>query len=235
MMFKKRSQKKKFPFDPIFFFCRIPKLFFFGTLRQSTPLGRFRGGRATQKVDQTKPHVRKCPGMSRSQAGPQGPAVTEGGECYHIMFAGADPHTVRHRWQPHTDRTRPDKSGLRLFTDRQDSSVKGGWTKPSVACFPAFELTLSKKAKEKAHEVMHAKRESQEEGRSAKARQQNRQRDELPRPTVIMDTGVDPVGVDGRVDGRRTKREIKFPRKSSVCSMQRVTGTQFGDSFCGST
>ena len=129
-------------------------------MRQSTPLGRFRRGRATQKVDQTKPHVRKCPGISRSQAGPQGPAVTEGGECYHIMFAGADPHTVRHRWQPHTDRTRPDKSGLRLFTDRQDSSVKGGWTKPSVACFPAFELTLSKKAKEKAHEVMHAKRET---------------------------------------------------------------------------
>ena len=129
-------------------------------MRQSTPLGRFRGGRATQKVDQTKPHVRKCPGISRSQAGPHGPAVTEGGECYHIMFAGADPHTVRHRWQPHTDRTRPDKSGLRLFADRQDSSVKGGWTKPPVACFPAFELTLSKKAKEKAHEVMHAKRET---------------------------------------------------------------------------
>ena len=48
---------------------------------------------------------------------------------------------------------------------------------------------------------------------------------------TIMDTGVD-VGFGGR---RRKAREIKFPKKKKVCLMERVTGTQFGDSFCGGT
>ena len=185
-------------------------------MRQSTPLGRFRGGRATQKVDQTKPHVRKCPGISRSQAGPHGPAVTEGGECYHIMFAGADPHTVRHRWQPHTDRTRPDKSGLRLFTDRQDSSVKGGWTKPSVACFPAFELTLSKKAKEKAHEVMHAKRETaRKRGVAQKRGNRTDSATSCPVQQLSWTPGLIPLGwmVGSMVEEK--KRKSSFPGRAA--------------------
>ena len=53
---------------------------------------------------------------------------------------------------------------------------------------------------------------------------------------VIMDTGVDPAGVDARAGGlRKKKKEIKFASRSSSCLMERVTGTQFGDSFCGST
>ena len=51
-----------------------------------------------------------------------------------------------------------------------------------------------------------------------------------------MDTGVDPAGVDAGVGGRRKKaREIKFPKRKNVCLMERVTGTRFGDSFCGGT
>ena len=53
---------------------------------------------------------------------------------------------------------------------------------------------------------------------------------------VIMDTGVDPAGADARAGGRKKKtKEIKFPSRSSFCSMQRITGTQFGESFCGGT
>ena len=48
---------------------------------------------------------------------------------------------------------------------------------------------------------------------------------------VVMDTGVDPVGEDGKVDGRKKKKEIKFRKKSSVCLMQRVTGTQFEEEY----
>ena len=52
---------------------------------------------------------------------------------------------------------------------------------------------------------------------------------------VVMDTGVDPSGVDPAVGGRRKKaKEIKFAKRKNVC-LERVTGTQFGVSFCGST
>ena len=53
---------------------------------------------------------------------------------------------------------------------------------------------------------------------------------------VIMDTGVDPSRVDPSVGGRREKvREIEFAKRSSFCLMERVPGTQLGDSFCDST
>ena len=52
---------------------------------------------------------------------------------------------------------------------------------------------------------------------------------------VVMDTGVDPAGVKARAGGRRKKKQdMKFASRSSSCLMERVTGTQFGDSFCGS-
>ena len=51
---------------------------------------------------------------------------------------------------------------------------------------------------------------------------------------LVMDTGVDPSGVDAGVGGKRKKaREINFPKGKSVCLMERVAGTQFGDSYCG--
>ena len=53
---------------------------------------------------------------------------------------------------------------------------------------------------------------------------------------VVMDTGGDPSGVDPAVGGRRKKaKDIKFAKRKNVCLMQRVTSTQFGVSFCGST
>ena len=52
---------------------------------------------------------------------------------------------------------------------------------------------------------------------------------------VIMDTGVDPSGVNPGVGGKRKKaRKIEFTKKN-FCLMERVTGTQFGGSFCGNT
>ena len=83
--FKKMSQKKKFLFGSNFFFLRILELFFSRTRRQSLPLGRFRRGRATQKVDQAKTAARTRPwSMLRGH----GPAVTASGECTRIMYAG---------------------------------------------------------------------------------------------------------------------------------------------------
>ena len=53
---------------------------------------------------------------------------------------------------------------------------------------------------------------------------------------VIIDTGADPSGVNPGVGGKRKKaREIKFTKRKNFCLMERVTGTQFGDSFCGNT
>lgn len=80
--------------------------------------------------------------------------MTSGGNCLRMMYAGADQHTVRHTWELDSMR------GLKLFTERKDSKRPGGWTKPSVAYCPAFEEALSKRAKEKACEVMHGKRET---------------------------------------------------------------------------
>ena len=57
---KKKVQKKKFLFGSNFF-LRILELFFSRTRRQSLPLGRFGGGRATQKVDQAKTGARTRP------------------------------------------------------------------------------------------------------------------------------------------------------------------------------
>ena len=50
---KKLPPPKKVSLRQDFFFRRIPELFFLGASRQSVPLGRFRGGRATQEVGQT--------------------------------------------------------------------------------------------------------------------------------------------------------------------------------------
>lgn len=70
------------------------------------------------------------------------------------MYAGADQHTVRHTWTLDTE-----GRGLCLKTCLKDARAKGGWAKPSTAYVDAFENALSKMAKEKAHEVMHKKRE----------------------------------------------------------------------------
>ena len=70
------------------------------------------------------------------------------------MYAGSDQQTVRHTWRPDTQR------GLQLVTERKDSRAKGGWVLWSKVYVAAFENALSKMAKKKAHEVMHAKRET---------------------------------------------------------------------------
>ena len=59
--FKKKVNKKKLFLGSDFFFLRILELFFSRTRRQSLPLGQFRGGRATQKVDQAKTGARTRP------------------------------------------------------------------------------------------------------------------------------------------------------------------------------
>ena len=58
---KKQAKKKKFLFGSYFFFRRIPDYFFLWPPRQSIPLGRIRGGRAPQKVDQAKSGARTRP------------------------------------------------------------------------------------------------------------------------------------------------------------------------------
>ena len=51
-----------------------------------------------------------------------------------------------------------------------------------------------------------------------------------------MDAGVDPSEVNPGVGGKSKKaREIKFTNRKNFCLMERVTGTQFGGSFCGNT
>ena len=53
MTSKKSPKKEKVPFDSKLFFRRIPELSFQREHSQSTPLGRFTGGRATQNVAPT--------------------------------------------------------------------------------------------------------------------------------------------------------------------------------------
>ena len=91
--------------------------------------------------------------MSGSQAGPRGPAVTEGSECERIMYAGSDQHTVRHTWRLDTER------GLQLTTELKDKRTRGGWKLVSKKYVEAFENKLSKLAKDEADAVMEAKRE----------------------------------------------------------------------------
>ena len=72
---KKGTKKKRFGSARTRFELSVsphPELLFFCTPRQSIPFGRFRGGRATQKVVQTKTEVRT--GSSMSAAGGQAPA-----------------------------------------------------------------------------------------------------------------------------------------------------------------
>ena len=54
---KKRSTKIEFPFGSNLVFHRIPARFCFSTSHQSTSLGPYRGGRATQVGDQGKTHI----------------------------------------------------------------------------------------------------------------------------------------------------------------------------------
>ena len=91
MTFKKKveKKKKKFLFGSNLFFLRILELFFPRTRWQSLPLGRFRGGRATRKVDQAKTGARTRPS---SMLRGHGPAVTASGECTRIMYAGRTEH-----------------------------------------------------------------------------------------------------------------------------------------------
>ena len=110
--------------------------------------------------------------MSRSQDGPQGPAVAEGGKCLRIIYAEADQHTVHHTWSPDAAR------GLQLTTQRKDPSVNGGWVKGSKVYVPAFENALSKMAKEKAHEFMHAKRETAKRSASPSDKEEGGQEEE---------------------------------------------------------
>ena len=156
---KKSLPPKKVPLRRDIFFRRIPELFPLAALLQSLPLGRLRGGRAAQKLGQTYPHVGKGPGRDRSQAGLQGPAVSVSGEFLRIMYAGSDQHTVRHKWVINKDSTRPER-GVKLYADCKDDEPPGGWSKRIVGHCRAFERDLSKLAKDKANEIMHAKRET---------------------------------------------------------------------------
>lgn len=47
--------------------------------------------------------------------------------------------------------------------------------------------------------------------------------------TVVMDTGVAPAG-----DGKEPAK-IVFGKREKVCVMERITGTQAGDSYCSRT
>ena len=79
---------------------------------------------------------------------------------------------MHHTWSPDAAR------GLQLTTQRKDPSVNGGWVKGSKVYVPAFENALSKMAKEKAHEFMHAKRETAKRSASPSDKEEGGQEEE---------------------------------------------------------
>ena len=86
--FKKCPKKKSSSSARTFFFSAFSNLFFLGLD------GRFRGGRATQKVDQAKTGARTRPS---SMLRGHGPAVTASCECTRIMYAGRTEHPRSNR------------------------------------------------------------------------------------------------------------------------------------------
>ena len=94
----KRLNKKKVREPFHLFFRLIPEVFFHRAHRQSLPLGRFSGGRATQKVAQTKTQLGRVSFMSSAEAGPAaaGPAtaVTKPGGFEGTALLGKDKHVV---------------------------------------------------------------------------------------------------------------------------------------------
>ena len=91
------------------FFRRISVLLFFIPSLQSTPLGRFRGGSATQICSPEKTRGGRRRGTSGAQARPQGPAVTSSGECRRTMMLGEKEHVMKQTCASHA-------FGLRLIT-----------------------------------------------------------------------------------------------------------------------
>ena len=84
-----------------------------------------------------------------------GPAVTAGGKCERIMYAGGKPHTVTHEWTIHKT------CGIELITKLLDDRAKKGiGAKNSGNCKEASEQALSKLASEKAETIMAGKREA---------------------------------------------------------------------------
>ena len=88
--------------------------------------------------------------------GPEGPAVTEKGQCTRIMYAGADQHTVKQVWVLHR------AQGVRLITTLVDERVRGRVGKESTSYSAPNEIDLSKLAREKASEIMAGKRKAAE-------------------------------------------------------------------------
>ena len=110
------SKKKKVPLRLVLFYPRHSRTFFSRTRRQSLPLGRFRGCRATQKVDQAKTGARTRPW---SMLCGHGPAVTASDECTRIMYAGRTQH-------PRSNRRGRPTNGYRLLTTLVDNRAKRG-------------------------------------------------------------------------------------------------------------
>lgn len=82
----------------------------------------------------------------------QGVPVTKAGKCERVMYAGADPHTIKHSWAPH-------ERGLKLVSTLVDTKV--GKKGKSITGYPdANEVALSKMAREKADELMEGKRKA---------------------------------------------------------------------------
>ena len=98
----KRLNKKKVREPFHLFFRLIPEVFFHRAHRQSLPLGQFSGGRATQKVAQTKTQLGRVSFMSSAEAGPAaaGPAtaVTKPGGFEGTALLGKDKHVVELTW-----------------------------------------------------------------------------------------------------------------------------------------
>ena len=121
---KKTGKTKTGSGHPELFFRPIPVLFF---CRPRQSLGRFRGGRATQKVVQTKTQVGS--GSIKSSAG-GGPAVAVStpGNCKRKVAIGPTTHAIMHSWRPKTGR------GLEFITTLVDSKHKNGRAYLSHMC-----------------------------------------------------------------------------------------------------
>ena len=104
-------------------------MFFSSALKHPEPfaLGRFRGGRATQKVVQTKPQSGRGSIMSSAGGGPAA-AVSKPGNCKREVVIGPTTHVIMHSWRPKTGR------GLELVTTPVDSKHKNRPSNKMTTC-----------------------------------------------------------------------------------------------------
>ena len=139
---KNRPKKKKILFGSNFFFRRIPELFVLWPPRQSIPLGRISGGRATQKVDQAKTGARTRPCKYAARPWSSGYCL---GRMYtnHVCWSDRAPE-VKQVWAPH-------ERGIRLFTALVDSRAKRGVGAKNTGYF--FLAFFSRICSENIHEV----------------------------------------------------------------------------------